>query len=120
MSAQIAIDFDAATAERDLGIQRSADRADRVECQWTGQAIGLLRAYLETRPGTFLAETFRAWAHAHGLPLPPDARAFGAVVQRAAHRKAPLIRRAGYGPAASSHCSPKPLWEDARLPQREA
>ncbi len=111
MSLQLPLDFTAALEARDIGIQRSVDHANREEPEWSGQALGLLRAYAAAN-GPFLIETFRAWAHTQRLPLPPDGRAFGAVVKRAAHGKHAFIARTGgTARAASSHCSDKPLWQ---------
>lgn len=115
MSTQIAIDFDAALAARDLGMQRSVDRANKAESEWSGQALGLLTAYAARRfPEPFLIEQARAWAESVGLPPPPDARAWGAVTKRASvkHR----IEKAGAGAAASSNCSLKPLWRHVAPP----
>lgn len=109
MSIQIAIDFDAAMAARDLGMQRSVDHANREESEWSGQALGLLIAYAaHVYPDAFLIEKARTWAESIGLPPPPDARAWGAVTKRASikHR----IEKAGAGAAASSNCSLKTLW----------
>lgn len=100
MSTQIAIDFDAALAARDLGMQRSVDRANKAESEWSGQALDLLTAYAARRfPEPFLIEQARAW---------------GAVTKRASvkHR----IEKAGAGAAASSNCSLKPLWRHVAPP----
>lgn len=105
---QLAIDFDAAMEARDVGMERSARRANRVESEWTGQAIGFLTAFAREIGRAFLIEEARAWAESRGLPPPPDARAWGAVTRRAAAKK--RIRKVGFGPAASSNCSPKTLW----------
>jgi hypothetical protein len=119
MSAQLSIDFTAAMEARDLGVQRSVEHANAVESEWSGQALGLLRLYVALRDEPFLTEDFRAWAHAapQSLPQPPDARAFGAVIQRAA-KKHRIIERVGAAPAASSHCSLKPTWRRATIPTR--
>lgn len=116
---QLAIDFDAAAEARDLGMQRAVDHANREEPEWSGQALGQLTAYANIIGRPFLIEEARVWAEAHGLPNPPDARAWGAVVKRAAHKKKPVIVRAGAAPAASSHCSLKPLWVRAATPFKE-
>lgn len=108
MSAQIAIDFDAAMQARDLGMQRSVDHANREESEWSGQALGLLVAFAKQAGRPFLIEEARAWAEANGLPPPPDARAWGAVTKRASVKK--RIEKCGAGAAASSNCSLKPLW----------
>jgi len=105
------IDFTAATEARDLGVQRSADHANRVESEWTGQALGMLTAFARQAGGPFLIEQARAWAEAQGLPPPPDARSWGAVARRAAAKK--RIEKVGFAPAASSNCSPKVQWRYA-------
>lgn len=106
---QISIDFDAAMEARDLGVQRAVDHANREESEWSGQALGLLIAFAKERGGAFLVEEARAYAEAHGLPHPPDARSWGAVIRRAAAKR--RVRKVGFGAAASSNCSPKVKWE---------
>lgn len=118
MSIQQTIDFDAATAARDLGMQRSVDRANRAESEWSGQALGLLMAYAKrVFPTPFLIEQARAWAESVGLPPPPDARAWGAVTKRASVKR--RIEKAGAGAAASSNCSLKPLWRYVAPPTHQ-
>ena len=110
-AAQIPLDFSRAMEARDVGIQRSADHANRVESEWTGQALGMLRAYAAQIRRPFLIEEAREWAVGQKLPPPPDERAWGAVVKRAAHRQKAFIQRTGMtARAASSNCSDKPLW----------
>lgn len=110
---QLAIDFESAKLARDLGMQRAADRADRVNDGWTETAyanlVMLCRAGDLREPK--LGEDIRELAYARGLPTPSDGRAWGAVFLRA--RKSGLMVRAGYGNAKSSHLSPKPLWKAA-------
>lgn len=109
MTAQLPIDFTAATEARDLGMQRSADHANRVESEWTGQAIGLLTVFAKQAEKPFLIEEARIWAEANGLPPPPDARSWGAVTTRARAKR--RIEKTGeYRKAASSNSSPKNLW----------
>jgi len=109
MTSQLAIDFEAAMAARELGIERSADHANRVESEWTGQALGLLIAFAKQIGRPFLIEEARTYAEANGLLPPPDARSWGAVTRRAAAKKR-IEKTGGAGAAASSHCSLKPLW----------
>jgi hypothetical protein len=80
---------------------------------WHRAADKLLDEYLvATRcQENFLAEQFVAWA-ASRIEAPPDPRAWGPVIQRAAHKK--KIIRVGYAPATTSNGSPKCLWR-ARL-----
>ncbi len=107
-TATIPLDFTAATQARDLGIQRAAEHANAVESEWTGQALGMLLAFVSEHPAPFLIEEARAWAEARGLPAPPDKRSWGAVARRAAAKK--RIVKDGFGEAASSNRSPKVRW----------
>lgn len=104
---------------RDEGMTRAVDRANRVEPEWSGQALGYLRHYASEHAGAFLIEDVRAWAEERGLPAPPDARSWGAVTRRAAHRTAAVIDPVMVGGAQLTrkgqiNKSPKPLWRRAR------
>lgn len=115
---QLPLDFDAAVARRESGMQAAVDHANAVESEWSGQALGMLVAFVSQIGRAFLIEEARAWAEARGLPTPPDKRAWGAVARRACAKK--RIRKAGYGAAASSNCSPKVKWEPLHYPTRTA
>lgn len=104
----IALDFTAALERRDQGVERAASHANRVESEWTGQALGMLTAYGQQATGPFLIEEVRAWAEARGLPAPPDQRSWGAVARSAAAKR--RIEKVGFAPAASSNSSPKVQW----------
>jgi hypothetical protein len=78
---------------------------------WSDRAYSFLVDYVGANPSrAFMAEDVRASAEAEGLPPPPDNRAWGGVVARAARAK--VIRRLGYGAQKSvtCHCSPKSIW----------
>lgn len=92
---------------RDDGMQRAVDHADAVVHSWSDRAGELLLEYAAQR-GPWMVEDLREWAYVHGLPSPPDGRAWGAVVQRAA--RAGTIIRIGWQEAKSSNLSPKGLW----------
>jgi hypothetical protein len=111
MNGQLPIDFTAAMERRDVGMARAVDHANAVESEWSGQAIGMLTAFAAEVGRPFLIEEARAWAEAHGLPTPPDARSWGAVTKRASAKQ--RIRKVGFGAAASSNNSPKVKWEKA-------
>jgi hypothetical protein len=104
---------------RDEGMTRAVDKADREESQWSGQALGYLRLYAASNQGhPFLIEEVRAWAELQGLPAPSNAKAWGAVTRRAAHRKnaiiAPLLHDgAQLTRKGAISASPKPLWREA-------
>ena len=118
MTTQTSIDFTAARDARETGIERSGEHADREESGWRYQALALLVAFASEARRPFLIEEARAYAQAHGLPDPPTAKAWGAVARLAASKC--RIEKAGYGPAASSNCSPKCLWVSTAFPAQEA
>jgi len=80
------IDFSVAMERAELGMQRSADHANRTESEWTGQALGMLCA-IGAELTDFTVEEVREIAEVRGLPDPPDKRAWGAVTRRALFKK---------------------------------
>jgi hypothetical protein len=70
--------------------QASAERADREIDDWTLKAVALI-------------------AESHGLPSPPDGRAWGHIAKRC--QRDGTIISAGFGAAKSSNGSPKVLWK---------
>lgn len=107
----ISTSISAARLLRDVGMETAARHADAVDEGWSDRAYQFLVDFVGANPaGRFMAEDVRAEAGRQGLPLPPDNRAWGFVVARAA--KAKIIKRVGYGPqtSASCHCSPKSIW----------
>lgn len=101
-------DYTEATVRRDAGIERAVTHADRVMLTWSDDAYSYLRTWLARKPrGDFLAED----AFAEFLIDPPDGRAFGAVIRRAARDG--LIHKVGYRQAKTSNLSPKVLWRSA-------
>jgi hypothetical protein len=103
---QTALDFTAARARRDVGMQRAVDHADRVTDGWREIAISHVDDYAR-KHAVFLAEDVIADADGK-VPEPPSRKAWGAVMQRAAREG--TIEKAGYAPARTSNCSPKVLW----------
>lgn len=108
---QRSIDFDAAAARRDDGIQRAIQHAGE---RWRRLANGYVKEYLATlRVGDdFLGEHVRSFAAGRGLESPPDGRAWGQVMRDGAREG--LIEKVGYAPAKSSNLSPKVLWRRIR------
>ena len=105
---QWALDFTSPQVRRDVGIQAALDNADFDSKGWSEKALEFVKSY----PGTqFQTEDVRQYATRGGLPLPPNARAWGGVIVRAARLK--LIRRVGYRPVsnANAHCTPAAVWE---------
>jgi hypothetical protein len=100
---------DQAVARRDRGMAKASGHAESVSAHWNDDADRALRVFLRARDGGFLAEDFVAWTRWNrDIVQPPDGRAWGAVLNRAA--RAGLIRKLGYAPANTSNRSPKCLW----------
>jgi hypothetical protein len=97
-------DLEAASLRRDLGIERSARRGERVSPGWETEAVAHVRAYA-LKHERFLAEDVRS-----GFPTPEgvDGRAWGAVLKRA--QSLGIVRTDGFAPANSSNRSPKVRW----------
>lgn len=112
MPEQLPLNFEQAAAKRDDGIARAIDHAEAVDSSWPEDAFAALARYCETSTGPFLSEDMREAAHNSGLAAPPDRRAWGAIVKRAAREG--LIVKAGAEPARSSNLGLKQLWESAR------
>lgn len=95
---------------RDEGMQRAIDHADRVIDRWQDKAYESLRVYISFNSQPFLSEDVRVYAAHLGIPDPPDKRAWGAVMMRAA--KAGLIRKLGWTTASDPkvHKNPVSQW----------
>jgi len=89
--------------------QASAARADREIDDWTLKAVALFAEYASRSFDPFLTEEARVFAESHGLPNPPDGRAWGHVAKRC--QRDGLTVSAGFGSAKSSNGSPKVLWK---------
>lgn len=102
--------IDQAITAGQIGMERAADHANRVEPGWTEVALEALKGYAGRQAANdeFTIEEARAEI-APTLPAPPDLRAFGAVTQMAL-RRGVIKPTGGFKRAASSHASPKPLY----------
>jgi hypothetical protein len=89
--------------------QASAERADREIDDWTLKAVALFAEYASRSFDPFLTEEARVFAESHGLPSPPDGRAWGHIAKRC--QRDGTIISAGFGAAKSSNGSPKVLWK---------
>src|SRR5579862_3887558 len=103
MSEPNQFDLDWSARRRDDGIARALTHAESVRMGWNMAADELLLRFLGTVQGGFLAEQFVAYAEKGAFPPPPDARAWGGVIRRAAI--AGIIRRVGY--KLDKYASPK-------------
>lgn len=86
--------------------QKALDRAHKADPEWGDAAIALLKRYALNRgykPWT--CEEFLLWAHARGLPYPPDNRSVGPLIAKATRDS--IIKPVGFRPTVSSHGSPR-------------
>lgn len=113
MNPQIPLDLHAAMERAEQGIESSAEHANKVESEWTGQALGMLCAIGAEMPD-FTVEEVREIAEARGLPDPPDKRAWGAVTRRALHKKR-MVPTGDRRRAKTSNGSKKDVYRLVRL-----
>jgi hypothetical protein len=96
---------------RDEGIRIAEAHAASVTPDWAELANFYLRAAIDWGNLTrFQTTDFRKWAENRGLRAPPDPRAYGGVIRRAA--KAGKIVADGYAVKSdpSAHCCPAVVW----------
>lgn len=95
---------------RDDGISRAVTNAEDRTPGWSEMALCLLSEFLSSKKTSFLAEEYRLFARAKGLPKPPHDRAFGAIFVTAARRG--MITRVGYEATTNpkAHRTPASLW----------
>lgn len=101
---------EAAKAARDEGMQRAIDHADCLCDTWSLRAFNWVHGYAQWH-AEFMSEDVRMAAEkAPGFVAPPDNRAWGAVMIKAA--RAGLIERTGYAQAKNPrvHCSVNAVW----------
>jgi hypothetical protein len=95
------------------GAQRAADHADRVCVTWTEEAAGWVQR-VAGRGVPFICEEVRSEAERNGMPTPPDSRAWGAILIKAARDG--VVRKTGiYRPGSNpiSHYRPQAEWVKA-------
>jgi hypothetical protein len=95
---------------RDEGMARALDHAERETFLWGMRATQLLRAYAKNHC-RFPTEDVVKFAERTNFPLPPEPRAWGAIIRMAV--KAGLLRPYGYTRSknARAHCRPVQVWE---------
>ena len=89
-----------------IGMTLASDHADAESAGWSDRAYAALLAAAHAMGGSFTIEQARARCV---VDAPPDGRAWGAVVNRAA-RAGVILKTGRFASATSSHGSPKPLW----------
>lgn len=105
MTDQLTLDF--VRSRRDDGIERAAMSSGAA---WQDKALASVRDYAQSNE-LFLTESVRFAVPQ--LDAPPDLRAWGQVMRRAA--KEGICERVGFARAKSSNLSPKPLWRSLIL-----
>ena len=104
---------DAASTKAEAGIQRAADRAERLDQGWIAMAAEDLRRFFAERREE-RATIDKARRHCRPVPDGADGRAWGCVTRRA-ERLGYIERVPGmYAPADSSNGSPKPVYKAGR------
>lgn len=104
------VDMALAESRRDSAMRIAEAHADTVAPGWPFLAARYLaRAMREMQ--RFQTTDFRKWAELRGLPSPPDARAYGGVIRRAA--KAGKLVADGYAckADAQAHACPAVVWK---------
>lgn len=92
---------------RNAGIAKAINNANAKSTNWAEEAYLKLLQYPANK---FMTEELREWAHNTGLPVPPSARAWGAIITRAKREGVviPLGFRSVKNPKA--HATPATLW----------
>lgn len=101
-------------ARRDAqtGIDQAVAAADRAVQGWSELAFDFVRLYATQRRGQrFIGHDIVKASEARGLIQPPNPKAWGAPIQRAAREG--IIKRVGHAPDPNRHTNPVPLWEAA-------
>lgn len=95
---------------RDIGIERSVNKANKDHDKWSDIAYSFLLHYIKSNP-EFMAENVRNESLVLGLvPEPTNKRAWGAIFVKAA--RLGLIKRIGFKNVTNSkaHCTPATVW----------
>lgn len=96
----------------EAGMAAAVEHAERVASGWKQEASHYLRRFArEHRERGFLAEEIAPWAYQQGCTMPPDGRAWGAIIQQA--RRAGVIEHTGAAALnqLSGHDSTwRPVW----------
>lgn len=98
-----------AQTRAEIGMERAAQHADRVDPGWCERALQALTEFARGQEGAFTIETARFVLTANGLPPAPEERAWG-YVTRAASKAGVIVMTDRMAKAVTSNGSPKPLW----------
>jgi hypothetical protein len=105
------LDIKQGRENRDLGIKRSIEKANRDNPGWADKAYEFLQEFLKDRTEPFLGEDVRAAAAMkEDFEFPENAKSWGSIMVRA--KKAGLIKSIGYAPVKNpkANATPSTLW----------
>lgn len=110
----IQLDIFKAGENRDKGIEQARKHADLVEPGWSERAILLLLDYMAEAGGSFMVEDVRKYAQDKNFLPPPDERAWGHVIRRAA--ASGYVEAVGFGKTKNKqgHCHPAAIWRQVK------
>ena len=108
MTEQLTIEHEIARRQAERGMHRALERAADGLPEWPELAYWFLRAYAGRHERFAGWMVVRAAAASPDFPSPPNAKAWGGVIQRAAREG--LIARCGTARDPHRHCNPIPLW----------
>lgn len=102
------------SANRDEGIALAIDHADSNPVKWSDSAYEFLKKFLSNHNGPFMVEEIRSYAALMDFPLPPNARAWGGIIVRAAGDG--IVERCGYQQTRNvkAHRTPAALWRQIK------
>lgn len=108
MTQQLTLAHQVAREVAERGMRRSLDAAESEWPQWADMASAYLRAYAARNEHFAGWMVVRAAANDVFFPAPPNAKAWGMVIRRAA--RAGLIEAAGMTTDPHRHSNPIVLW----------
>lgn len=96
---------------RDKGIKRAVDHADKEHNNWREAAYQILVEFVNKSTDGFLCEDIRKYAVDKGFPEPPHNRAWGAIIAKAS--KENIIKQVGFAKVknAKANCANVALWK---------
>ena len=107
---QAAFNWEANATIRDEAIATAVTGADATSPTWSTSAYKMLQKFIGTVPD-FITEDFREYCEANNLPSPPEARAYGGIMQKASRDKI-IVPTGEWRPmkAKNCHLNPKRVW----------
>jgi hypothetical protein len=104
------LDIKQGRENRDLGIKKAIEKADRDSKDWSKRAYEFLEKFLKTRSEPFLAEEVRAQAAVEDFDLPTNPRAWGHIFKRARIEGLIITNQTAKVKNKKAHCANSALW----------